>query len=249
MEFPLSSTIASAVPALGEGAPTTDIETTYNGLHAIRAAAERARSDTRAPADVVLAILAIYQAHIELAAGSVYAQQERTQGAIDCFRRAKRCADRQVRGAFAAHPDVRTALGVLQRGLASIPGIEALDPIALAESEDGWTVDAECIRFRRPGGEWVSLARRHALRRIAFALVNERLARPGSAVPQMDLIEAGWPGERTLRTAALNRFHFSLVCLRKLGWADILQTRQQAYRLDPNMPLVLLGAPPMDLSA
>jgi hypothetical protein len=222
------------------------IEATRGGLRDVREAIERARADATASEEVVLSILAIYQAHIELAAGLVYAQQDRIHSARECWGRAHRCAERQ--NLTARHREVRNALAPLERALALLPSLDGTNALS-PDQFDGWMVDVDCARFRPRGGQWVSLERRHALRRIALALVTERVNRPGAAVPQMDLIEYGWPGERTLRAAALNRLHFSLVSLRKLGWASILQTRQQAYRLDPTVPLLLLNAPPMELSA
>jgi hypothetical protein len=83
----------------------------------------------------------------------------------------------------------------------------------------------------------VDLARRAALRRILELLVERRIDAPGEAVAIEDVVRAGWPGERILLQAALNRAYVALTALRRLGLREILLTGAGGYWLDPAVAL------------
>jgi hypothetical protein len=51
-----------------------------------------------------------------------------------------------------------------------------------------------------------------------------------------EIIRAGWPGERMMAEAAMNRVHDALTTLRKLGLRDLLVTTAGGYMLDPGIP-------------
>ncbi|NUP05766.1 MAG: AAA family ATPase [Polyangiaceae bacterium] len=88
----------------------------------------------------------------------------------------------------------------------------------------------------------VHLPRSRALRLVLFALARNRIHRPGAALSTQQLIVEGWPGERIHPKAAANRLYVTLTKLRRLGLADILQSRDDGFLLDPNH-LVLEAAP------
>jgi hypothetical protein len=55
------------------------------------------------------------------------------------------------------------------------------------------------------------------------------------------LVVRGWPGERVSRSSGLNRLHFTLASLRKLGLAPLLETQEHGYRLDPRLSLSIVS--------
>jgi hypothetical protein len=71
------------------------------------------------------------------------------------------------------------------------------------------------------------------VRRLLRELVRTRLNAPGNCLDTDQLLEAGWPGERPIREAGLNRVYVAVSLLRKLGLRDILQRQEHGYRLDP----------------
>jgi hypothetical protein len=99
--------------------------------------------------------------------------------------------------------------------------------------------------LRLPGAAaTIDLSRRAPLRGILGLLAQRRRGAPGEAVPVDDLIRAGWPGERIVAEAALNRIHVALTTLRKLGLRELLVTADGGYMLDPAVPIVLAGDAP-----
>ena len=51
----------------------------------------------------------------------------------------------------------------------------------------------------------------------------------------LDLIEAGWPGEKMQHEAATLRVYTTIRRLRGLGLGDVLVTRDEGYLLDPEV--------------
>jgi len=128
--------------------------------------------------------------------------------------------------------DVRLALASLRR--------------ALAEHSTGrageWTVSPQGSWFRDPHGQRADLARHGALCRVLAALTLRRLAAPGSVVSVDRLFQCGWPGERALPQAAVQRVYTALWALRKLGLRDLIRRRDNGYLLDPEARLVQAAA-------
>ena len=93
--------------------------------------------------------------------------------------------------------------------------------------------------FEQPGGERVSLAQRHRLRRLFAALVAHYLTAPGEPMSLDELIEHGWPGEKMDAESAINRVHVSLTTLRKLGLRELLNRDEQGYYLDSKAAIVV----------
>jgi hypothetical protein len=78
----------------------------------------------------------------------------------------------------------------------------------------------------RLGERKVDLSRRRPLARILWAL-----ARDGAQMPAMDLIAAGWPGERIVRHAARIRLRVAIATLRSMGLAQQIITTRTGYAL------------------
>jgi predicted ATPase len=83
----------------------------------------------------------------------------------------------------------------------------------------------------------VDLARRAPMRRVLAALVAARLDRPGEGLPWHALLEAGWPGQRVVPEAALQRVYTAVWTLRKMGLDQVLISRDDGYLLDPALPI------------
>ncbi|MEQ1508539.1 MAG: hypothetical protein ABMB14_40280, partial [Myxococcota bacterium] len=124
--------------------------------------------------------------------------------------------------------DVRLALRVVCPGLGD-------DAAALVVSPDGRS-------FARPDGHHGTIGNADAARRLLLKLAEERLARPGIAVPWDRLVEAGWPDQRIVASAARNRLKVAIAQLRKLGLRPLVLHRDDGYLLDGAVPL-RLGAP------
>lgn len=105
----------------------------------------------------------------------------------------------------------------------------------------GLVVGPDLAWFRYMGSRPVHLRRRRASRLLLERLVDDRLARPGTAVPATELIAAGWPGEVIRPQSALSRLYVAVSALRKLGLRDALLGQDGGYLLDP--ALVVTRAP------
>jgi hypothetical protein len=57
------------------------------------------------------------------------------------------------------------------------------------------------------------------------------------------LIEAAWPGERMLASAAKNRLHVSLNRLRELGLRHALMASPDGWLLDPAVEVRMVDGP------
>ncbi len=111
-----------------------------------------------------------------------------------------------------------------------------------AEVPAGLVVTRDGTAFRAPGAPTADLGRRLAQRRLLQRLVAERERVPGRPLSVEVLFEAGWPGDRSRRTAALNRVHVALATLRGLGLRAVLVRRGGGYLLDPEVPVSLVDA-------
>jgi hypothetical protein len=89
--------------------------------------------------------------------------------------------------------------------------------------------------FQPPGAARINLGRRGPLRRVLFSLVERRLSSPGLGLNVRALIEVGWPGERILHDAALQRAYTTVQRLRALGLQQVLVTSDDGYLLSPTL--------------
>jgi predicted ATPase len=128
--------------------------------------------------------------------------------------------------------DVRFALRILERGLASTLTSRPRQPWLIHE-DGGW--------FVRPHRAKVELGRRRPLRRVLALLAKSRIEHPGKPIPQAQLIATAWPGERIMPEAALNRLRVALHALRRLGLEGVLVTHADGYLLDAAAPLEVQG--------
>lgn len=101
------------------------------------------------------------------------------------------------------------------------------------EPEVDLELGPDAMWFRVRGGEKVSMRRRHAMRRILLRLVEQWNTAPRQAVLMSTLIETGWPNERILADAAMNRLYNTIAVLRSLGLAEMLHSAEGGYALDP----------------
>ncbi|HMJ14939.1 MAG TPA: tetratricopeptide repeat protein, partial [Polyangiaceae bacterium] len=117
----------------------------------------------------------------------------------------------------------------------------ALRLLEAAIAQDAWVFDLERGELRPPQGDAIELSARPQLLRVVRALVEARLATPGVALNQEQLIAVGWPGERMQSAAAANRVKVALSTLRSAGLRDLLVRRAGGYLLDPGVPLLAHG--------
>ncbi len=124
--------------------------------------------------------------------------------------------------------DVRFAARMLDRILVpqSTPSESRLRALCVAE-DTTW--------LELPGGKRVDLRRRAVQRRLVERLVRERLASPGAPVAPLDLVAAGWPGEKLSESSAQNRLHVALAALRADGLRDWLRREPGGYALDASV--------------
>ncbi|MFO0748218.1 MAG: hypothetical protein U1F43_21540 [Myxococcota bacterium] len=80
-----------------------------------------------------------------------------------------------------------------------------------------------------------------ALRRLLLALV-ERHTASAEPLTTAELLEAGWPGERPIYEAGLNRVYVSMNRLRQLGLRHVVERADEGYRLKPGTSVRVLGA-------
>ena len=55
------------------------------------------------------------------------------------------------------------------------------------------------------------------------------------------LLEAGWPGQKVRAESGAHRVRVAVSTLRKLGLADVIETVEEGYRLDPEVPVERSG--------
>ncbi len=110
----------------------------------------------------------------------------------------------------------------------------AIQEAAIASLESAW-VSYGTSGFESPDGTLVDLRRSRSSSRIFAALASRRLDEPGGVLTAEALIEAGWPGESLVPSAARNRLHVALASLRKKGLDALLEHVDGGYRLDPQV--------------
>lgn len=101
------------------------------------------------------------------------------------------------------------------------------------------------LRLSRDGRrvEWaggtLDFSRRGPLRRVLLALVEARL-KGDDTVLVGGLREAGWPGEKMFADSASARVYMAIRRLRELGLEAVLLTRDDGYRLSPELDVAWL---------
>lgn len=72
-------------------------------------------------------------------------------------------------------------------------------------------------------------------------LLSHRLGGYLTSKSPEELIEAIWPGESMSYDSAMNRLHFNLSQLRKMGLKGVLLSDGEGYYLDPEVPILVVG--------
>jgi tetratricopeptide (TPR) repeat protein len=144
---------------------------------------------------------------------------------------ARQCLDPDGRDA-----GVRVAQRIL---LAALARAEKTGDTLAAERSHALVIDAGARRFRVPGGEWVDITGRTAMRRIVETLANLRATDASATLDMEELFAAGWPGERVRRTSARSRVYVAISTLRRLGLEQLVRA-ETGYQLDPGVPVVML---------
>jgi hypothetical protein len=97
--------------------------------------------------------------------------------------------------------------------------------------------------FRLPTGQRLELPRQRALRLILVALVRERLAHPGAALPCESLLALGWPGERVTPASGSVRVRVAVSKLRALGLRELIASRDDGYLVRADADVALVDSP------
>ncbi|MEZ4340875.1 MAG: tetratricopeptide repeat protein, partial [Sandaracinaceae bacterium] len=178
--------------------------------------------------------------------------------------RSRRGAVRMAAGdADGAREDFEAARALLRRG-GAIPWLPAVDVLEGRPVADDLRSSAVRIARRLVGaqpaaasseptvtplalasdGAWfargdarVSLARRHAMRRLLAALIDRWHEAPGEALSTERLVEAGWPGERMRADSGAARVYSAVRTLRRLGLEGVLISAHGGYLLSAAAPL------------
>jgi tetratricopeptide (TPR) repeat protein len=204
------------------------------------AAAEQAADDAERlllPHPMFLEVAHIYRGLVDLAV-SRHAAARRD---LDVARRYRSAARARIATATASKlversDDARIAIRVLKRALD-----RSRMSITPAPSAALLTVGWHGAWFVVGPGERIDLSRRAPLRALLWLLAEHREAQPGTAIPIDQLIAAAWPGQKMVRSSALNRLHVAFATLRSLGLKDVLQRRGEGYLLTPAIALRIEG--------
>ncbi len=85
-----------------------------------------------------------------------------------------------------------------------------------------------------PSGAFVDLARRGPMRRLMTALLRAYRA-GGRALSVEEMVDAGWPGDRSRPESAAARVYATVRLLRRAGLHETLETVDGGYRLAPGI--------------
>ncbi len=199
--------------------------------------AERLAAHLGDPRINALADLA--RASLDLSVARAASVEKRSDATSEHLEAARARIQRAKQGPIERSDDLRLMLRILERSAAaSFGGAEALD--------DGLYVSPEARWVRAPGGAWQDMRERHAARRILARLIAQAREAPGRGVPAAELQEVGWPGERILPDAALNRIYVTMNQLRKLGLKPHLTKNTEGYALDPALVVRFVAVDPME---
>jgi len=112
-----------------------------------------------------------------------------------------------------------------------------------APSAPTWRVGPEARWLSTPDGARTDLMRHGPVRRILHTLARLHTTERGRALSALELLEAGWPGERVRYEAGMLRVYTAIRRLRKLGLEAVILTRDDGYLLDPETRFVHDDAP------
>jgi predicted ATPase len=201
-----------------------------------RALFAEARARAEAIDPDLAALFAIGSARLSASAGRAEEADEavRAAGLLS-----ERMRDPALLELVAGDPLVARA-PTLRSGLAQLAlrvPVRAKEDAAAAPDPRALLVSTGAVWFRAPGEERVDLSKRRPLRLLLDRLAQERLSRPGAALPWDALLEVGWPGEKMRADAGAHRVRVAISTLRKMGLKDLLATDERGYRLAESTPL------------
>lgn len=192
-----------------------------------------------------LAVTRLFEGHLDLARS----RRAHTDGDPTAGRRHLEAARARIDAARAPgiagraittwSDDARIALLLLEKAIARTTEEAATREVVPL------VVPRDAAWFQLGNAAPVDLARRPVLRCLLAALCDREERSPGAPLSIEELLAAGWPDERTRRSAALNRLHFSLSSLRSLGLGDSLERQGTGYRLAPHIRLRRPGGEPL----
>ncbi len=111
--------------------------------------------------------------------------------------------------------------------------VRLIEALALGAVKRQLVLGPELAWLEDPTGARHDLAERPLMQRLVRFLLERRQSEPGRGASAHEMIAAGWPGERIVRSAGLNRLYVAVRELRKLGLADVLIGGRRGYYLDP----------------
>lgn len=133
----------------------------------------------------------------------------------------------------------RLALRILENSI-SPNTLRRIRAIGIDRHHDALIVTGEGSAFRPPGADWVDLHKRRALPGILRSLVTQRRTQDAEPLTVYDLIEAGWPGEKTLPDAGAHRVYVAIDTMRKLGLRDCILRNDDGYFLSTEIALFVV---------
>ncbi len=133
----------------------------------------------------------------------------------------------------------RLALRILENSI-SPNSLRRIRALGLDRNHEALIVTAEGSAFRPPGTDWVDMHKRRALPGILRRLVAQRRTQDADPLTVYDLIEAGWPGEKTLPEAGAHRVYVAIDTMRKLGLRDCILRNDDGYFLSTEVTLLVV---------
>jgi hypothetical protein len=130
------------------------------------------------------------------------------------------------------------------RAAAALSGMSASTLVATLVAtkgapRTGFIVGFEGRSLTLPSGEVHDLTRHGPVRRVLWALAVAKEREGDVALSALELVDAGWPGEKMRHEAATLRVYTTVRRLRGLGLADALVTRDDGYLLDPETTMAI----------
>ena len=132
--------------------------------------------------------------------------------------------------------EARAAAGLSRMSASALVATLVAEP---ASPASGIVIGASGRSLRLPSGQSHDLTRHGPTRKVLWSLGLARQASPGSSMSTLDLVDAGWPGEKMKHEAATLRVYTTVRRLRALGLSDVLLTRDDGYLLDPEAAITL----------
>ncbi len=179
----------------------------------------------RVEAPLARAALELHRGHLELARARADARSDETEREREGERLVATARARLFAVTHAeSSEDVRFAVRLLERAITSCHAPKAARP-----TRGPLVIGPRALWFRLGEAPAVDLTRRASLSRLVDHLARERLTNPGRTSSWTVLLAAGWPDERVLAMAGATRVRVAVATLRKLGLADVLETRGDGY--------------------